>query len=178
MMRFETDKGVITVSDQVFSNIAGMAATNCFGVKGMAVRSRTDGLVHLLRREAMDKGVRVTFNEDQTISIDLHVMMDHGINIAGGDHFLVILVNGDVGELLSNSGALGGVGVTDSTQLAVSGNSSCGEAGEGRGAGQNVDIGATLSTIADDTITNLVHFAFLLIQCKIGYFVTPWGSRL
>ena len=40
----------------VFSNITGMAATNCFGVKGMAYRSMTDGLVHLLRREAMSKG--------------------------------------------------------------------------------------------------------------------------
>lgn len=98
MMRFETDKGVITVSDQVFSNIAGMAATNCFGVKGMAVRSRTDGLVHLLRREAMDKGVRVTFNEDRTISIDLHVMMDHGINIAAVCPSIINRVNYDVNK--------------------------------------------------------------------------------
>ncbi|MDD6023482.1 MAG: Asp23/Gls24 family envelope stress response protein [Oscillospiraceae bacterium] len=82
MMRLNTEKGLVTISTNVFTNIAGMAATNCFGVKGMAVRSRTDGLVHLLRREAMDKGVLVTYNEDETVSIDLHVMMDHGINIA------------------------------------------------------------------------------------------------
>ena len=53
MMRFQTEKGVVTISSDVFTNIAGMAASNCFGVKGMAVRSMTDGLVHLLRREAM-----------------------------------------------------------------------------------------------------------------------------
>ena len=82
MMQFENEKGAVTISNEVFTNIAGMAASNCFGVKGMAVRSRTDGLVHLLRREAMGKGVLVTYNEDQTISIDMHVMMDHGINIA------------------------------------------------------------------------------------------------
>lgn len=98
MMRFETDKGVITVSSQVFSNIAGMAATNCFGVKGMAVRSRTDGLVHLLRREALDKGVRVTFNDDDTISIDLHIMMDHGINIAAVCPSIINRVNYDVNK--------------------------------------------------------------------------------
>ena len=57
MIQFKSDHGDITVSSAVFSNITGMAATNCFGVKGMAYRSMTDGLVHLLRREAMSKGV-------------------------------------------------------------------------------------------------------------------------
>ncbi len=98
MMRFHTDKGDITVTSQVFSNIAGMAATNCFGVKGMAVRSRTDGIVHLLRREAMDKGVLVTFNDDETISIDLHVMMDHGINIAAVCPSIINRVSYDVNK--------------------------------------------------------------------------------
>jgi uncharacterized alkaline shock family protein YloU len=81
-MRLTTGKGAITISSDVFTNIAGMAASNCFGVKGMAMRSRTDGLVHLLRREAMGKGVLVTYGEDNTVSIDLHIMIDHGVNIA------------------------------------------------------------------------------------------------
>ena len=52
-MKVQTEKGVITVSSDVFTNITGAAATNCYGVKGMAIRSATDGLVHLLRRESM-----------------------------------------------------------------------------------------------------------------------------
>ena len=82
MIRLKTDNGSITVDSAVYTNIAGYAATNCFGVKGMAVRSMTDGLVHLLRREAMSKGVRVTFHEDNSISIDLHIMIDKGVNIS------------------------------------------------------------------------------------------------
>ncbi len=82
MMRLNTDKGVVTISSDVFTNIAGMAASSCFGVKGMAMRSVSDGLVHLLRREAMGKGVLVTYNDDNTVSIDLHIMIDHGVNIA------------------------------------------------------------------------------------------------
>ena len=62
MIQFKSDHGDITVSSAVFSNITGMAATNCFGVKGMAYRSMTDGLVHLLRREAMSKGVSITYH--------------------------------------------------------------------------------------------------------------------
>lgn len=82
MIKVPTENGEITISDAVFTTITGAAATNCFGVKGMAVRSMTDGLVHLLRREAMSKGVRVTFHEDNSISIDLHIMIDKGVNIS------------------------------------------------------------------------------------------------
>ena len=82
MIQFKSDQGEISVSSAVFSNITGMAATNCFGVKGMAYRSMTDGLVHLLRREAMSKGVKVTYNDDNTVSIELHIMVDAGVNIA------------------------------------------------------------------------------------------------
>ena len=82
MMRLQNDKGTVTVSSSVFTKIAGLAAANCFGVKGMCARSTADGLVHLLRREAMSKGVLVTEHEDGTISIDLHIMTNSGINLA------------------------------------------------------------------------------------------------
>ena len=82
MIQFKNELGEISVSSAVFSNITGMAATNCFGVKGMAYRSMTDGLVHLLRHEAMGKGVKVTYNDDNTVSIELHIMVDAGVNIA------------------------------------------------------------------------------------------------
>ena len=55
MIRLQTEKGEVSISDAALSNITGAAATSCFGVKGMAYRSMTDGLVHLLRREAMSK---------------------------------------------------------------------------------------------------------------------------
>ena len=82
MLKFHSEQGEISVSSAVFSNITGMAATNCFGVKGMAYRSMTDGLVHLLRREAMSKGVSITYHDDNSISIELHIIVENGVNIA------------------------------------------------------------------------------------------------
>ena len=82
MIRMNTDVGQITVDSAVYTNIAGFAATNCFGVKGMAYRSMTDGLVHLLRREAMSKGVRIIPHEEGDISIELHIVVEHGVNIS------------------------------------------------------------------------------------------------
>ena len=81
-MRIQMEKGWVSISNDVFTQLAGAIATNCFGVKGMAVRSKTDGLVHLLRRESMAKGVKVTANEDGSVTIDLHIIVDSGVNIA------------------------------------------------------------------------------------------------
>ena len=80
-MRLETERGTISISPDVFTNITGAAATNCYGVKGMAVRSKTDGLVHLLRRESMSKGVKVRFREDGAVAIELHIIVDNGVNL-------------------------------------------------------------------------------------------------
>lgn len=82
MIRHNNENGSVCVSTSVYLDIAGTAASNCFGVKGMAARSVTDGVYRLLRKESLSKGVRVTFHEDDTISIDLHIMVDHGVNLA------------------------------------------------------------------------------------------------
>ena len=81
MISHDNENGKVCVSTSVYTDIAGTAATNCFGVKGMAARSVKDGVYHLLRKESASKGVRVEFHEDNTISIDLHIMVDHGVNL-------------------------------------------------------------------------------------------------
>ena len=81
MIRQKNEQGSVNVSTSVYTDIAGTAASNCFGVKGMAARSVSDGVYHLLRKESMSKGVRVEFHEDDTISIDLHIMVDNGVNL-------------------------------------------------------------------------------------------------
>ncbi len=81
MIRQKNENGSLNVSASVYTDIVGTAASNCFGVKGMAARSLTDGLYHLLRKESASKGVNVTFHEDDTISIDLHIIVDRDVNL-------------------------------------------------------------------------------------------------
>ena len=81
MIRHNNENGSVNVSSSVYTDIAGTVATNCFGVKGMAARSVKDGVYHLLRKESMSKGVNVTIHEDETISIDLHIIVDNGVNL-------------------------------------------------------------------------------------------------
>ena len=81
MIRHENENGSDNVSTSVYTDIVGTAVINCFGVKGMAARSLSDGVYHLLRRESVGKGVHVQFNEDDTISIDLHIIVDNNVNL-------------------------------------------------------------------------------------------------
>ena len=81
MIHHETENGSVNVSSNVYTEIVGTAATNCFGVKGMAARSVKDGVYHLLRKESVAKGVHVEFHGDNTISIDLHIIVDNGVNL-------------------------------------------------------------------------------------------------
>ena len=81
MIRHNNEHGSVCVSTSVFTDIAGTAASKCFGVKGMAARSVKDGVYHLLRMESASKGVHVQFHEDDSISIDLHIMVDYGVNL-------------------------------------------------------------------------------------------------
>jgi len=81
MVKLYNERGYINISREVFTILTGDAATKCFGVKGMTIRSVTDGLVHLLRIESMGRGVHVKYNDDSTISIELHIAVDQGVNI-------------------------------------------------------------------------------------------------
>ena len=82
MISHETENGAVVVGSNVYTDIAGNAAMNCFGVKGMAARSVKDGVYHLLRKESLSKGVNVTLHEDDSISIDLHIIVDNGVNLS------------------------------------------------------------------------------------------------
>ena len=81
MIRHNNENGSVNVSTSVYTDIAGTAASNCFGVKGMAARSVSDGVYHLLRKESMAKGVLVDFHDDGSISIDLHIIVNSGVNL-------------------------------------------------------------------------------------------------
>ena len=99
MVKLDNKIGSITISSEVFTWLAGDAASRCFGVKGMAARSKKDGLVHLLRSESMAKGVKVIFGEDDTVSIELHIIVDNGVNLSAVSNSIMNEVRYAVGQM-------------------------------------------------------------------------------
>lgn len=98
-MTIKTDLGYIEITSDVIAGIAGYAASSCFGVKGMTIRSVSDGLAHLLRRESLGRGVRITEDPTGGINIDLHIAVDHGINISTVCHSIISEVRYNVERL-------------------------------------------------------------------------------
>jgi len=82
MVTLTNDIGKICITSEVFANLAGDAATSCFGVKGMVTCTKEGGPWQLLRRESMSKGVVAHTNDDGTVSLELHIGVDQGVNIS------------------------------------------------------------------------------------------------
>ena len=78
----ENEIGKIIIEDQTIAKIAGITATECYGLVGMAPSSTTDGLVELLKGENVTKGVKVHVEEEANLIIDLYVIMQFGTKIS------------------------------------------------------------------------------------------------
>lgn len=71
--------GIVKISDEVVSVIAGLAASEIKGIVEMS--SKTGEISQLFpMKKNVSKGVKVTLEENSTI-IDLHVVVEYGINI-------------------------------------------------------------------------------------------------
>ncbi len=73
--------GKIVYSDEFISNLAGLASMDCYGIVGMASQKAMDGIVELLKGENLNKGVKIT-TENDAIRIQLFVIVEYGVSIS------------------------------------------------------------------------------------------------
>lgn len=74
------DSGEVTIDPGVIADYAGSAATECFGVVGMAAISVKDGLAKLLYKDSLRKGVNVEITNNE-INLTFHIIVSYGISI-------------------------------------------------------------------------------------------------
>jgi len=79
--KIKNEHGIIGVENEVIARIAGLAAMECYGVVGMAAKSIRDGLVHLLKIESLSKGVNLVTQDDGSLVINLHIIVEYGTNL-------------------------------------------------------------------------------------------------
>jgi uncharacterized alkaline shock family protein YloU len=77
----KNERGNINISNTVIANLAGYTATQCYGVVGMCSKTGKDGIASLLKKENMDKGIKVK-TDNGTIDISLFVVVEYGLNIS------------------------------------------------------------------------------------------------
>ena len=78
--KFTTDLGLVTVNDDVLVRVAGYAALDCYGIVGMASKRSTDGIVQLMGKENLGRGVKIRTSGDK-VDIDLFIIVEYGISI-------------------------------------------------------------------------------------------------
>ncbi|MHB9145413.1 MAG: Asp23/Gls24 family envelope stress response protein [Symbiobacteriia bacterium] len=83
-----TQMGRISLSEEVIATIAGVAATECYGVVGMASTRVKDGIAELLGRENLSRGVEVALNDD-TVEVTLYIVVGYGTKISEVAHNVV-----------------------------------------------------------------------------------------
>ncbi len=77
-----TDLGIITIDSEVIAKYAGTVAVECFGIVGMAAVNMKDGLVHLLKKESLTRGIQVSISEENHIALDFHIIVSYGVSIS------------------------------------------------------------------------------------------------
>ena len=78
--RIDSGLGQIVIDTDVIATYAGSVAVECFGIVGMASVSMKDGLVHLLKKDSITRGINVSL-EDNELTIDFHVIVSYGVSI-------------------------------------------------------------------------------------------------
>lgn len=81
-IKVDNEYGSVQINTEVVANIAGAAAIECYGLVGMASKSPTSGIVSLLKRENLSKGVKVHVEPTGGIIIDLFVIVQFGTKIS------------------------------------------------------------------------------------------------
>lgn len=77
----DTGLGRITLSEDVIATLAGVAATECYGIVGMAGTRIKDGIAEMLGRENLARGVEVHMDDD-TVEIQLYIVVGYGTRIS------------------------------------------------------------------------------------------------
>ena len=87
--------GRITITEEAIAQIAGCSALECYGVVELVTKKLHFGVVDLLKKAKVARGVRVIASGDR-IYIEINVILKYGVNIEAVAHSLKKSVKYDV----------------------------------------------------------------------------------
>ncbi|MBE9387709.1 Asp23/Gls24 family envelope stress response protein [Vagococcus salmoninarum] len=81
-VKIKTQAGTIEISNDVIATVVGGAATDIYGIVGMASKNQIkDNLNEILRKENYSRGV-VVRQEDNGVAIDVYTVVSYGTKIS------------------------------------------------------------------------------------------------
>lgn len=81
-VKIKTAAGTIEITNEVIATVVGGAATDVFGIVGMASKNQIkDNITEILRKENYSKGVLVR-QEDNGVAVDVYTIISYGTKIS------------------------------------------------------------------------------------------------
>lgn len=81
-VKIQTENGQIELSNEVIATVVGGAATDNYGVVGMASRNQIrDNFNDILKKENFARGV-VIRQEDDGVAVDVYIIVGYGTKIS------------------------------------------------------------------------------------------------
>ncbi|AUJ32370.1 MAG: Asp23/Gls24 family envelope stress response protein [Liquorilactobacillus nagelii] len=81
-VKIKTQYGDIEITNDVIATVVGGAATEIFGIVGMASKNQIrDNLNEILKRDNYAKGV-VVRQEDERVAVDVYIIVGYGTKIS------------------------------------------------------------------------------------------------
>lgn len=81
-VKIQTKNGLIDVNEKSIATIVGGAATDMYGVVGMASQNQLrDNVNHILRRDDYSKGIEIHQN-GKDINVDIYIIVSYGTKIS------------------------------------------------------------------------------------------------
>ncbi len=81
-VKIKTSSGTIEITNEVIATVVGGAATDVFGIVGMASKNQIkDNINEILRKENYSRGV-VVRQEENGIAVDVYTIVSYGTKIS------------------------------------------------------------------------------------------------
>ena len=81
-VKIKTQYGLVDISNDVIATVGGGAATEIFGIVGMASKNQIrDNLNEILKKENYSKGVIVR-QEENGVAVDVYIIVSYGTKIS------------------------------------------------------------------------------------------------
>lgn len=79
----QNEYGTVEMSNTAIATIVGAAATENFGVVGMASKKQVrDGINEILKRKNYSKGAIVRQEEGNSFAVDVYIIVSYGVKIS------------------------------------------------------------------------------------------------
>lgn len=79
--QMNTNYGDVVIDTDVIAQYAGTVVVESFGIVGMASVNMTDGIVRLLKKDRLTKGIEVDV-EGNSVDLTFHVIVAYGVSIS------------------------------------------------------------------------------------------------